>query len=335
VSREVGRSPNVLRRVEVYLDGGAEPSVTLAAPPFRVDLDTLVLADGPHTLRIVQVYEGGGAVEQSIPFVAQNRRPAAVTGLTPGEVVHGRIAIGVDVPDVAAPVAAAPAVAGRSPSAVMVPALLSLVAFVGVWLFFVFMPIYGPYADRVAAGPAAPPLVAEAGGDVFVKSVRADITGGDTVLGRLAVGTRGVIEADDGDATSVVVEGWSMQAGPASIFHSRTQRIAIAALTDEGVAAREILEEEADTFGTVWQRVAIRGSVPDADLVGDLGGVWEAGAALNASACGACHVLHAADSFTVNQWPGTLMSYVPSQVSLTDSELELLTKYLQYHAKDM
>lgn len=335
MSQDPSRPTNVVRRIEVYLDGAPAPAVALTAPPFRVDLDTLALSDGPHTLRIVQVYEGGATVEQTIPFVAENRRPAAVTGLAPGDVVHGRIAIGVDVPDGVHPAAAAPGVARRSTSAMVVPALLSVAAFVGVWLFFVLMPIYGPYADRVAAGPPPAPFAAEAGGEVFVQSVRADLTVADAVLARLAVGTRGVVEGDDGDALALVVEGWSMQAGPASLFHSRTQRIAIAALTDEGVAAREVLEEEADTFGTVWQKVAIRGSVADADLVADLGDVWEAGAELNGSACGACHVLHAADSFTVNQWPGTISSYVPSQVSLTDAELELLTKYLQYHAKDM
>lgn len=41
------------------------------------------------------------------------------------------------------------------------------------------------------------------------------------------------------------------------------------------------------------------------------------------------------DQFTVNQWPGTLQSMVPSNVFLTAEDLDLLTKFLQYHASDM
>jgi hypothetical protein len=63
--------------------------------------------------------------------------------------------------------------------------------------------------------------------------------------------------------------------------------------------------------------------------------VWAAGADLLATSCGSCHNAPTPNQFTVNQWPGTLQSMVPSNVSLTAEDLELLTKYLQYHASDM
>jgi trimethylamine-N-oxide reductase (cytochrome c), cytochrome c-type subunit TorC len=161
------------------------------------------------------------------------------------------------------------------------------------------------------------------------------VTPAGDALGSVAVATA-VSVADDGTAGhEVVLQGWAMEAAPGILYYTSAQRIALSQLTEAGVAAREVLEAAPDAFGTMWHLVRIRGVVPASDLRPDLVPVWDAGEALLTSNCASCHNAPTPDQFTVNQWPGTLQSMVPSMVALSPEDLDLLTKFLQYHASDM
>ena len=50
--------------------------------------------------------------------------------------------------------------------------------------------------------------------------------------------------------------------------------------------------------------------------------------------CSACHRLHEPNSFTAAQWPANLQSMIDTNyVSLEETELNLIVKYLQHNAK--
>jgi len=79
-------------RIEVYLDKDPEPLATYK-PPDRFQLDTTLLEDGPHVLRIVAVDRSGRRGLRRIPFEVRNGPGIAVDGLSENDVVEGRISI--------------------------------------------------------------------------------------------------------------------------------------------------------------------------------------------------------------------------------------------------
>ncbi len=189
-----------------------------------------------------------------------------------------------------------------------------------------------PAETTPAQAEAAP---AAASGETRVVTSEAPLTGqDDTALATLNLGAKVSVAADQGDSAQAVVDGWSMEGAASVIFLNSDQRIVLAALTDAGQQAREVLDSKTDDYGTNWQQVKLSGTVPSTDLSADASALWADGEALYSSSCSACHALHSPDQFTANQWPGSLKSMLP-MVSLSDEQLELMTKYLQYHAKDM
>jgi len=76
-----------IERIEVYLDGGAEPVQVLTQPPFKVTYDTRSLSDGEHLLRVVTHYTNGAREVKEIPFKVANTPGVLVQGLEEGKEV--------------------------------------------------------------------------------------------------------------------------------------------------------------------------------------------------------------------------------------------------------
>jgi mono/diheme cytochrome c family protein len=79
-------------RIEVFLDDGKEP-VASYSPPGRFELDTTILNDGPHRLRIVASDRYGRRGFRVIPFEVRNGPGIAVDGLREGDVVEGKVEV--------------------------------------------------------------------------------------------------------------------------------------------------------------------------------------------------------------------------------------------------
>ena len=129
----------MIERIEVYLDGATEPSTRLEGPPFRLELDTTTLPDGPHTLRIV-THANGGTSERQLAFQVQNQPAVHLAGLEDGAVVQGKLSLGFDGP---APVA--PPATSNVP--VWLYPLASVLVLGGVWAFFAFFMGSGSSVD--------------------------------------------------------------------------------------------------------------------------------------------------------------------------------------------
>lgn len=79
-------------RVDVFLDGGAEPIVSYR-PPVSFELDTAQLEDGEHLLRIEAYDSGGTKGVREVPFTVRNGPGIAVHGITAGDVVDGKLPV--------------------------------------------------------------------------------------------------------------------------------------------------------------------------------------------------------------------------------------------------
>jgi len=81
--------------ISVYLDGASEPLATYR-PPATVHLDTTLLEDGPHVLRVRARDAMGTVSMRDIPFLVQNGPGITVTGLRAGERVDGTLELRVN-----------------------------------------------------------------------------------------------------------------------------------------------------------------------------------------------------------------------------------------------
>lgn len=86
-------SPDRAERLEVYLDDETDPIAEYRAPA-DIDLDTSMLDDGEHRLRVEVVDENGETASvRTIPFEVRNGPAIAVDGLEAGDVVDGRVSL--------------------------------------------------------------------------------------------------------------------------------------------------------------------------------------------------------------------------------------------------
>ncbi len=141
-----------IERIEVYLDGGAEPVQVLTQPPFKVTYDTRSLSDGEHLLRVVTYYTNGAQEVKEVPFKVANTPGVLLQGLEEGKEVSGTLDVTLRVadPDVKP---------GRERFPGLGAAIATAVILGGVWLFFAATGVTNKPLEEVAKPPAA----AEAG----------------------------------------------------------------------------------------------------------------------------------------------------------------------------
>lgn len=151
-------------------------------------------------------------------------------------------------------------------------------------------------------------------------------------LGDMTPATPVMILATVGDKTEIAVEGWSMRDAPQYLYPEIGQRIVLVTLGDAGQAARVVEASQDDKYGIHWDKVKITGWIPSANLVADPEAVWAAALELFQDRCSACHALHQPTEFTSNQWP-SILKIMTKRAALAPDEIELVTKYLQMHAK--
>lgn len=81
-----------LTRIDVYLDGGEVPIVSYR-PPVSFELDSTQLDDGDHVLRIEAFDSNGNKGVRTVPFGVRNGPGIAVHGITPGDVLGGKVPV--------------------------------------------------------------------------------------------------------------------------------------------------------------------------------------------------------------------------------------------------
>lgn len=62
--------------------------------------------------------------------------------------------------------------------------------------------------------------------------------------------------------------------------------------------------------------------------------LWQYAEKLDGTYCAGCHAPIAADHYTVNTWP-SIAKGMGARTSKSENELDILTRYFQYNAKDI
>lgn len=81
--------------ISVFIDDASEP-VSVYRPPATFSIDTKILTDGEHVLRIEAVDSVGNVGVRKIPFVVCNGPGITVTGLRSGSRVRGTVELNVN-----------------------------------------------------------------------------------------------------------------------------------------------------------------------------------------------------------------------------------------------
>lgn len=77
-------------RIRIFLDDAQEP-IADYDPPAAVSIDTRLLADGEHQLRIEAYHRSGNIGVRKVPFRVRNGPGITLTGLRPGAIVSDTI----------------------------------------------------------------------------------------------------------------------------------------------------------------------------------------------------------------------------------------------------
>lgn len=169
---------------------------------------------------------------------------------------------------------------------------------------------------------------------MFVRqSTRLQAEDGRIEIGKIFPGTLVQVLAKHDSLAKIQVDGWSVKGAPRTVFAAMGQRILVARLSAAGQSFRKVMNQVDDTYRTTWERVSITGEVNRSDLVADVASVWASANKIFSERCSACHSLHRPKEFTANQWP-SMLGMMTYRAALTDDQAELVTRYLQAHAKD-
>ncbi len=79
-------------RIDIFLDGATEPLLS-TTPPLNFELDTSMLEDGPHVLRIEAYDSSGVKGVRALGFTVRNGPGIAVSGIHDNDVLDGKIPV--------------------------------------------------------------------------------------------------------------------------------------------------------------------------------------------------------------------------------------------------
>lgn len=156
-------------------------------------------------------------------------------------------------------------------------------------------------------------------------------------IGELATVTPGtdltVVDAS-GKQPIVRLQGYQMQGSENTLYLAAGQRLALATLSEEGIKALTVNGEwQADEYGNQWRQASLqRGAYRSA--LADRKPLWQYAEKLDDTYCAGCHAPIAADHYTVNTWP-SIAKGMGARTSMSENELDILTRYFQYNAKDI
>ncbi|HEY3588775.1 MAG TPA: NapC/NirT family cytochrome c [Buttiauxella sp.] len=153
------------------------------------------------------------------------------------------------------------------------------------------------------------------------------------ILGTVYPATRMKVMRQTDSGQDIEITGSQLQGAEQVIYLATGQRMIIASLTAEGIKALKPLSEwQKDSYGNSWRNVSLQGPISEHSLASPEP-LWRYAKALDTVYCSGCHAPIAADHFTLNAWP-SIAKGMGSRTDISDDDLDILTRWFQYHAKD-
>ncbi|OEF30215.1 NapC/NirT family cytochrome c [Vibrio rumoiensis] len=141
------------------------------------------------------------------------------------------------------------------------------------------------------------------------------------------------VEKADGLKRSVTLSGYQMKGAEQILYLDNGKRAILANLTDKGQKALNVGEYEKDHYGNEWRSATLKGDI-ESPVLTSRDPIWKYAKDLDNVYCSTCHAKIPTSHFTVNAWPSVVKT-MGSRTDISDANLEILTKFFQYHAKDM
>lgn len=138
----------------------------------------------------------------------------------------------------------------------------------------------------------------------------------------------------EGDTREVEIRGSQMQGSEQVIYYAAGQRLILATLSEKGQQSLNVLSDwQKDDYGNMWRAVALRGAWRGPALAGREP-MWDYARKLDNVYCAGCHAPIPAKHFTLNAWPSVAKG-MGARTNISENELDILSRYFQYNAKDM
>lgn len=132
----------------------------------------------------------------------------------------------------------------------------------------------------------------------------------------------------------IKIVGSQMKGAEQVIYLAAGQRLILASLTDEGIKALQINGDfTKDQYDNEWRPVSLTATI-NQPVLGELEPLWAYAENLDNVYCSGCHAKISAKHYTVNAWPAVAKG-MGARTDISPEDLEILTKYFQYNAKDI
>lgn len=131
----------------------------------------------------------------------------------------------------------------------------------------------------------------------------------------------------------VEMRGAQMYGAEQVIYVAQGQRAIIALLTEQGQRAIKVGQYQSDAYGNNWRDVTLTAEIDDTPVLTERAPLWAYAEQLDNAYCSSCHAKIPSTHFTLNAWPSVAKT-MGDRTSIGGDDLEILTKFFQYNAKD-
>lgn len=188
--------------------------------------------------------------------------------------------------------------------------------------------------------PTSDPQEIGEGDEVFVAGTKSlyttsDLEEADSEDGKFLGGANAKVLARQGDRLQLEITGWQPENAHSVIYQEKGQRVIMAALGDDAIAATQRGDAETDPkTDQVWRPVTLEVWSNANELNLDQKELWTYSQEAYQKSCSSCHSLPEKEHYTANQWVGTLKS-MQRFTTFNDDEYRLILSYLQNHSGDL
>nr|VFJ62760.1 MAG: trimethylamine-N-oxide reductase (cytochrome c), cytochrome c-type subunit TorC [Candidatus Kentron sp. FW] len=139
-----------------------------------------------------------------------------------------------------------------------------------------------------------------------------------------------VLERQDG-WFKVRIQGRQYQADNHTLYDTGDRTVVLARARGGSMEIGENVTRN-DATGLDWRPARMEGWVSRKNVTGQIASLWDYGKAIYQNECVRCHVLFSPSAFWATEWKNKLHN-MRRKVGLSAEQMEILLKYLQYHAK--
>ncbi|MBY8072000.1 NapC/NirT family cytochrome c [Vibrio fluvialis] len=151
-------------------------------------------------------------------------------------------------------------------------------------------------------------------------------------FGTINPATKLAVMSDKDGKRTVSLTAYQMQGAEQVLYMGQGKRAVVAILTEAGQNALTTGEYTEDDYGNKWRSVQLQGDI-ETPVLAKIDSLWSYAEQLDNVYCSTCHAKIPSEHFTVNAWPAVAKS-MGDRTSISKEDLEILTKFFQYNAKD-